>query len=254
MRIKKASDSNDAHANQETQKPLKVKIDALAWEFNSWVVGTRAFLDVISQAISESESAEDKLRERAQSEGWEADDYFAEDSVLRENFEHWLPRLSSYAVIILLHSLVETQLVRCARRMRKDQTLSLDVKELRGSAISRAKMYLTKVANLNVGTDPGWHELSNLQDIRDILVHRRGRIEEDSEHKKVLQRLLKQYPKDITLSPALSHGFVDGNQQEILITFKLCLHFLNEIDAFFKRLFKLAGFQESPVRISDDDD
>ncbi|PYR73788.1 MAG: hypothetical protein DMF87_24750 [Acidobacteria bacterium] len=106
-----------------------MKFDPFVWEFNSWIVGTKAFLDAISHAASEAASIEaaDKLQRRAESEGWEGDDFFVEYDILRENFEYWLPRLSAYAVIILLHSLVETQLHACARRLRRDRSLDLEM-------------------------------------------------------------------------------------------------------------------------------
>jgi hypothetical protein len=228
-----------------------VKIDFLVWEFNSWLLGMRAFLDAISQASSEAAATEaaEKLKKRAESEGWAAEEYFAEDDVLQENFEHWLPRLSTYAVIILLQSLVETQLHTCARKLRRDRALNLDVKDLYGVGVLPAKTYLVKVANLDVADDLGWQELSNLQDIRNIIIHRRGRVGDSIEQRDLVQRLLKEYPEDLILSPARLHGFTNTNEQDIIITPRLCSHFLNEIDAFFHRLFAAAGFQESPIQL-----
>lgn len=228
-----------------------VKIDFFAWEFKSWLSGTRTFLELLSHAVSEAAAAEAaaKLKQRAESEGWEADDYFAEDDVLQEDFEHWLPRLSTYAVIILLQSLVETQLHACARRLRRDQALNLDVKDLHGTGVLPAKTYLIKIANLDIANDLGWHELSNLQDIRNIIIHRRGRPGESSDQRDVVNRLLKEYPEDLTLNPARSRGVTNTKEQELAITFRLCSHFLREIDEFFQRLFKAAGFQEIPIQL-----
>lgn len=148
-----------------------MKIDLLVWDFNAWLLGTKAFLNAISHAGSETAAtqAAEELRRRAESAGWEAEEYFAEDDVLHENFEHWWPRLSTYAVIILLHSSVETQLHICARRLRQDRSLSLDVKDIHGAGIVLAKTYLLRVANLaGITNDLGWQEPTNLQDIRNI--------------------------------------------------------------------------------------
>ena len=65
----------------------------------------------------------------------------------------------------------------------------------------------------------------------------------------MVERLLKKYPEDLTLSPARSRGVTNTKEQELAITFRLCSHFLREIDAFFHRLFKAAGFQEVPIQL-----
>jgi hypothetical protein len=226
-----------------------VKIDLLAWEFEAWLEGTKAFLDAIDRAVSEAAETEaaDRLRQRAESEGWEAGDYFAEDQYLRETFGHWLPRLSAYAVIILLQSLVEDQLRACAKRLRRDRALSLDVRDLHGRGVEPARNYLVKVANLDVANDLGWHELSNLQALRNIIVHRRGRLGESGAHQEDVRRLIKEYPEDLALSPAPFRGLEKTAEQELTVTFRLCSHFIREVDAFFHRLFKAIGVQDVPV-------
>ena len=60
---------------------------------------------------------------------------------------------------------------------------------------------------------------------------------------------LKEYLEDLRLSPVRSHGLINTSEQELTITFRLCSHFLDEIDAFFRRLFKAAGFQEAPIEL-----
>lgn len=229
-----------------------MKVDFLAWEFNSWLLGMRAFLDAISHAASETAAtdAAEELKRRAEAAGWEAEEYFAEDDVLRENFEHWLPRLSTYSVVILLHSLVETELHKCARRLRRDQGLNLDVKDLYGTGITQAKTYLTKVASVpDISNDLGWQELANLQDLRNIIIHRRGRAGEFPEQLKVVQRLMAEYPEDLALSPARFHGVTNIAERELTVTFRLCSHFLAEIEGFFQRLFKAAGFASVPIQL-----
>ena len=104
------------------------------------------------------------------------------------------------------------------KRLRRDRSLNLDIKDLYGTGVSPAKTYLVKVANLDVANDLGWHELSNLQDIRNIIIHRRGRPGESLDQRDLVQLLLKEYPQDLTLSPARSRGIVHTREEELTMT------------------------------------
>jgi hypothetical protein len=217
-----------------------VKIDFMAMETDSWLYATRAFLEAMTRAVAEAESREDEeLKRRAAAESWPPEEYFAEQDVLREKFGHWLPRLSAYSVIILLQSLVETQLHAYARRLRRVQGQKLDVSDLQGKGICPAQKYITKVGGINIANDLGWRDLCNLQDLRNIIVHRRGR-QGSPEQQKIVHRLLKQYPEDLSLRTLWS----DPEDHEVLVTFRLCSHFMGQVEAFFRRLCKAAGFQE----------
>lgn len=223
----------------------------MAWQTEAWVYGMKAFLDRIGPAVSETAALEaaDELKKRAESEGWEADEYFGADDVLREQFEHWLPKISAYSVIILLHSLVETQLDAYARRLRRERDLVLELRDIHGRGFEQAKTYITKVARLEIAADLGWHELSNLQKIRNIIVHRRGLEGDLADQQKMVRRLLKEYPKDLSLRAPEALGLVNKNGQELVATFRLCSHFLNEIEAFFARLCQAAGFQATGLKL-----
>jgi hypothetical protein len=217
-----------------------VKIDFMAMETDSWLYGTRAFLEAMTRAVAEAERLEEEeLKRRAAAENWPPEEYFAEQDVLREKFGHWLPRLSAYSVIILLQSLVETQLHAYGRRLRRVQGIKLDIADLQGKGITPAQKYITKVAGIDIANDLGWQELCSLQDLRNIIVHRRGR-QGSSEQQKVVRRLMNQYPEDLSLRTLWS----DPEDHEVLVTFRLCSHLLEQVEAFFRRLCKAAGFQE----------
>lgn len=214
-----------------------VKVDFLALETDLWLYGTRAFLEAIQHAVADAESREaQELKRRAESEAWEPGEYFAESDVLREKFQHWLPRLSAYSVIILLYSLVETQLDAYAHRLQRARGLTLGVGDSHRKGTERAKKYIIKVVGIDIANDLGWREVSNLQKLRNIIVHRRGR-QGDSRDQQLVQGLLNQYPQDLSLTAA---GLSD---RELLVTFRLCSHFLREVEAFFHRFCAAAGFQ-----------
>jgi hypothetical protein len=223
-----------------------VKIDVLAWQMEAWLSGTKAFLEAIAGASSEAAArdAADELRQRAESEGWEAEEYFAEDDALHEKFQQWLPKLSAYSVVILLQSFVETHLHAYAKRLQRDRHLKLAVADLSGKGITPAKTYIIKVAGVPIANDLAWQELFNLQDIRNIVVHRRGRVGDSEDQQNVVQRLLREYPEDLSLTASRFEGVTHTVDQELIPTFRLCSQFLAEVEAFFQRLCKAAGYQE----------
>jgi hypothetical protein len=225
-----------------------MKIDPLPLQMEAWLSGTKTFLDAISRASSEPQVSEaaGELKRRAESEGWPAEDYFTELYYLEQEFEQWLPKLSAYSAIILLHSFVETHLRAYAKRLERDRASKLAVGDVTGKGITQARAYIVKVAEVPIGNDLAWHELFNLQDIRNIIVHRRGRVGESQQHVDTVERLLKEYPEDLSVAPSTFGGVTNlvDQDQELVPTFRLCFHFLTEVEAFFRRLCKTAGFQE----------
>jgi hypothetical protein len=196
------------------------KIDIHAWETEAWLYGTKTLLETIRGAADEAASREaDELKRRAQSQGWDADQYFDEDEILDEKFLHWLPRVSTYSVIILLQSLVETQLHAYAPRLQQEHRLELGVNDLAGKGVSPAKKYIIRVARIDIENDPGWQKLADLQALRNIIVHQRGRQGESPFQQKAVQELLKKYPDDLSLTTSSFNGLSKGLDQELMTNF-----------------------------------
>jgi len=218
-----------------------VKIDFMAWETEVWIEGTREFLDVLSAAITDAEPREKAALERfARANDLEPEDYHSELEDLEHKFRHWLPRLSAYSVVILLHSVIETQLLAYAGRLKRVRRLALSVSDLKGKGLTAAKLYIIKAAGVEISNDLGWQELGNLQDLRNIIVHRRGRQGSSRDAVETVERLLRQYTDDLSLTDD-----VNPAERELEITFRLCRYFLEQAGAFFKRLCRAAGFQET---------
>ena len=212
------------------------KIDFLALETEAWLSATKDFIDGMSQAIQDVEARQvEALRQKARDEGWDSNDYQAECDLLEEELHHWLPKLSAYSAVVLIHSLAETQLMAYCRRLREARALG----EIEGDGIIAAKNYLTKVAGLAIVQDPGWKQLARLQDLRNIIVHRRGQQGASRRHQRVVTRLKEQYPDDISLSDDPRDA-----TKEVLVTFRLCARFLDQVGEFFRRLCRAGGFQE----------
>jgi hypothetical protein len=182
-----------------------VKIDFLAWETEAWARATQSFLQLLAEAVPKAEAAAiAELDKQANEDGWDPGEHEAVLEALREQFRHWLPIVSAYSAVVLLHSIVETQLVAYAKRLRKDRNLQLKLSEIRGQGVQAARTYITKVAGVPIAQDPGWHQLENLQALRNIIVHRRGRQGADSRQRDTVRRLVAEYSDDLRLTDAYS--------------------------------------------------
>lgn len=194
-----------------------MKIDLVAGDTEAWLSGTRAFLDACNQAVSAIGERElEELKRRARSHNWDAPQYFAEEDVLLDKFHHWLPRLATYSVVILLHSLVETQLHAYAGRLQRERNLPLTVSDIQGKGVEQAKRYILKVASLSISSDPGWQTLGDLVDLRNIIVHRRGRRGSAASHQNTFERLVRRYGDHLAVQKLYS--LADPVDDELLVT------------------------------------
>lgn len=214
-----------------------IRIEPVVIETAGWTLALRALLEMMQEAIPEAQQRErDALRGRAKQGGWDAAEYFNELQQVDLTFETWLPRLTGYSAIVLLQSLVERQLLAVCQQLHRSQGLKLAVREVQGSPIDRAKTYLTKVANIDIANDLGWDELRNLQELRNIIVHRLGKPGASSDDQKNVNRLLEYYSGNLGLDKR-----PDGFEAELEVPRSLCNHFLEQVAEFFKRLFQKAG-------------
>ena len=94
------------------------RFNFLAGDTFDRLVGLKALIEHAANSIPEMErQAQEALKSRAKSGGWDFDDYRIEQQILEENYGHWVPRYTGYSTLVLLYSIVETQLLACADRV-----------------------------------------------------------------------------------------------------------------------------------------
>jgi len=93
-----------------------MRYDTLTDQTYERLAAIKALLDLLDQTLPTSEARENKaLRELADERDWPPEEFRSEEQILDVRFRHWLPRYAAYSVIILLHTVVESQLLACAR-------------------------------------------------------------------------------------------------------------------------------------------
>lgn len=218
----------------------KIVYDPLVAETSQRLYGLNALIELIYRATPEVEFQErEALKKLAERESWEFPDYSTEDQFLDVKFREELPKVSAYAILILLSSVVETQLVAYARRLGREKISTFDVNDLKGSVLDRTALYAKRVSGLELTNNRYWKVLRDLQDLRDIIVHRAGKPGED--RSKQVEQISKTYP-GISLG---DNPYLISAEPEIRISIHSCRYFLGEIEQFFKSVFSDANL---PVR------
>jgi hypothetical protein len=223
-------------------------IDPLAIVTFQRLSAVRAFIDLLDASLPEVELRQrEKLDQLAKDQGWEFGDYSVENQLLYERFGHWMPRLSAYSVIVLLQSVVETQLLASAERVCHEHPPPFNLRELlanRGGTIDVAVRYLLKIRGVDVKQDPAWDRLMDLQNLRDIIVHRGGTRGESEKHQATFDRLIQRY------GPRLAqreNAAADWLYSEVWVSLPFCREFSQDVGRFFARTLKAIGVDEEVI-------
>lgn len=213
--------------------------DPVILEPLGWVSSIRAYLEEIETTMPEAKHrAIKRLSETTKQEKWDKESLLLETEILESRFDFDFPKLLRYSIVTLLHTVVESQLIRLANHLRNKKGLSLQAKDFRGTSIEQTKLYFNKVVNLNVSNDPAWGALRDLAELRDIIVHRGGIQGADTHHQKTVERLVDKYKGELVL-----RGSKDSPDTEIEISPALCHRFLNTVEKFFHRLFQASDLE-----------
>jgi hypothetical protein len=215
---------------------MKIRFDSLVTETSQRLYGLSSLIELIYRATPEVELQErDALKQLAEHENWEYGDYSVEGQFLDVKFKYWLPKFAAYSVIILLSSIVETQLLAYARREGERREYAFDLNDLRGSALDRAALYVKRVSGMELTKNARWQTLRDLQDLRDIIVHRGGRPGDD---KKLRVEQIRQSYKGVSLD---ENPYTIQPDIELGLSIHSCKYFAKEVESFFRDLFKGAG-------------
>jgi hypothetical protein len=210
-----------------TYDPLNLRIQAL--ETLHAISSLEKYLEVVEAQIEEVEHCEravlgayEPKSELEQKMLWSA------ENSLELLFENDLVPAMRYSFIVLIHTVFEVRLRAFCSDMRSDRKIPISLTEISGSPIDRARIYLTKLAGLDISGIPEWKHLRTFQKIRNCIAHRYGEVAESSDENE-----LRRIVKDIGAT-------VDDNGR-LALTKALCEQYLAHVKNFFEALFHSAG-------------
>jgi hypothetical protein len=220
------------------------QLNTLVIETFARLDGALAFLETMDRGIPDVEEKERHcLQQLAEAGGWEYGEFAMERDILNQRFRTWIPTFAAYAATILLHSIVEVQLFAFAEHIGKKRGSKLRVKDMAGRGVEQSAIYLERVLSIDVKTDLAWSRLSDLQSLRNIIVHRGGKRGESYEQQKAVDELVRKYPQALELRKA------DGFHEQIWMSMNLCRDFVQNIEGFFDRVFKASGLPNRHMQL-----
>ncbi|HEV2417772.1 MAG TPA: hypothetical protein VGX94_08215 [Terriglobia bacterium] len=214
---------------------VKIRFDPLVTETSQRLYGLSALIELIYEAIPDVELRErDALKQLAEHENWDFGDFSVENQFLDVKFKYSLPRSAAYSIIILLSSTVETQLLAYARKVGKQKESSSNPNDLNGS-LDKSRMYIKRVSGLDLNNNARWKVLKDLQNLRNIIVHRAGKPDNNKRHR--LEEMCRLY-QGVSLN---ENPYTIRPDPELDISILSCKRFAREIELFFKDLFTRAN-------------
>lgn len=106
------------------------------------------------------------------------------------------PRHLRYSMVFLVYSIAEAQLNSYCKQLGSINKENIQIGDLQGQGIDRAKRYLAKVLRILALDDKCWLPISDLCKVRNAITHCNGLISESSDRK----HLLALAKKDVGIS------------------------------------------------------
>ena len=197
-----------------------------------------SYLKTLEKSLPHAkEVASRELKAKAEVNSWVAEDYFEGLDILDHDFEA-IPSLAGSAFIAYLHGMVEYGLSIVCNTLYEKKKLSLRMNDLAGSPVERAKIYLTKLAGIRIGSDPSWSVLMDVAQLRHVILHAGGEVGGSGNIKKEIHRIQRRYPNEISIEDRDLLGIC-----EVCVSLPLCQRLLSEVEIFFDRLFKASELE-----------
>lgn len=103
------------------------------------------------------------------------DEYFAEEHYIIESI---FLKSFRYSMVVTIYSLLEITMNDLCHYLCHSKKLSLNLDEIKGGDIERAKLYLSKVCPIDFpGRSAEWNDIQKVNKIRNGIVHAEGDIE-----------------------------------------------------------------------------
>ena len=123
-------------------------------------------------------------------------------------FREYFPSLQRRSALVTLCSYFEHELDKLCRLYQSEKAFTLAPSDLGEKGIRRLVTYLEKVASLNVQrTSQEWNDINKIQTIRNDIVHRGGKLREDQDLVKWMNKV-KSLSRDDGGEIVIGRGFL----------------------------------------------
>ena len=152
-----------------------------------------------------------------------------------ENFAEEYQELAShfpsqvrYGVVIAAYGLLENEFLSAAKKVKASRKIALSVADLRGDPISRAWMFMTKVAEMPL-PQKLWDSIQPYRLLRNLIAHERGQLPDEPKRKDV---------KCLTDFISRSSTLTIDSQRTVVLSEAFAEEFLTKIRSFYAELYE----------------
>ena len=124
------------------------------------------------------EKAEQELSDDARRLRYEAGEYFMELDVLKAKYKEYLPRFAAFAIVTLLHAVLEVQLYECVLHVCRRTGATLPRPPKRRSLVNFYLRYLETHGGVTPIGRGDRDKLEQLRQLRNSITHKLGRRSE----------------------------------------------------------------------------
>jgi len=112
---------------------------------------------------------------------------------------HWsdlaneFPQYQRKACFLMIFSMLEDDLNQFCEAIRIELDLKINLSDIAGRGIERAKTYLSKVAEIEFPKQSAeWEEVQRFRDLRNVLVHEAGYLDEEKAQHRGVKKFSEQ--------------------------------------------------------------
>lgn len=219
--------------NQSTHKHLftltSMKTKSRLEEFRSYTLQLEQKFDTDKQSVEESYHEAINLIEHDEEN--DAHEYFGE---MYQEIDGVNVPLFRHSTIVTLYTFLESSMNNLCRNLFRLKKYNVDLSDLRGEGIVRARLYLMKLADVDFELLNGdWSRLLGLNSIRNCLVHNEGRIKGSKSEVKLMNNV------DNTI------GVYSNHNSEIIIEREYIDNCIDTIENFLLALYNQLKDKES---------
>ncbi|MDR3669172.1 MAG: hypothetical protein P4L35_20270 [Ignavibacteriaceae bacterium] len=164
-----------------------------------------------------------------------------EEAMILEEHEYIygviFPRSLRYSFIVLLFLNLESLLNEFCNAVQKKNNVALRCNEIRGESVERSKIYLHKLAKVNLIDLAFWNSIEDFSKVRNCIVHTLGKVDQ-SRDKLRLQDISKQ-------GTGLTIGNAGSEEGFIILSNDYCKKIIVDVESLFRELFDKAGYGPS---------
>ena len=188
-----------------------------------------------SQLLSEMRAPPCKTEEEIQE--WLS---FREEEINEcdRRYEISFRRLLRYSSLVVIYTLMESNLSLIAKQISERKKLALDLDDLKAKdQVKQFKKFWTCVAGLNWWEDPGWQVLRDIEQLRHCIVHRNGVLRENDAQ---IRQLAKK--RDSGVRVVKSNDLKDTDSvDKAEVDEGYCLRAIEQMSGLLKQIFDRAG-------------